>query len=44
MSKKYIKLYLSEPCADIPSICVKPFISSPVPLPTTQQFSIIVER
>ena len=27
-SKIYMKLYLSEPCVDRPSICVKPFISS----------------
>ena len=31
MFKIYIKLYLSEPCVDRPSICVKPFISSSVP-------------
>ena len=31
MSKIYIKFYLSEPCVDRPSICVKPFISSSVP-------------
>ena len=31
MSKIYIKFYLSEPCVDGPSICVKPFISSSVP-------------
>ena len=26
-----MKFYLSEPCVDRPSICVKPFISSSVP-------------
>ena len=31
MSKIYIKFYLSEPCVDRNSICVKPFISSSVP-------------
>ena len=31
MSKIYLKFYLSEPCVDRPSICVKPFISSSVP-------------
>ena len=31
MSEIYIKFYLSEPCVDRPSICVKPFISSSVP-------------
>ena len=31
MSKIYIKFYLSEPCVDRPSICVKPLISSSVP-------------
>ena len=31
MSRIYIKLYLSEPCVDRPSICVKPLISSSVP-------------
>ena len=31
VSKIYIKFYLSEPCVDRPSICVKPFISSSVP-------------
>ena len=27
----YITFYLSEPCVERPSICVKPFISSSVP-------------
>ena len=31
MSKIYIKFYLSEPCVDRPSICMKAFISSSVP-------------
>ena len=31
MSKIYIKFYLSEPCVDRSSICVKPFFSSSVP-------------
>ena len=30
-SNKYIKFYLSEPCVDRLSICVKPFIFSSVP-------------
>ena len=28
IKEMYIKHYLSEPCVDCPSICVKPFISS----------------
>ena len=31
MSKIYIKFYLSEPCVDRTSICVKPFIFSSAP-------------
>ena len=37
MSKIYIKFYLSEPCVDRPSICVKPFISSSVSQQSTSE-------
>ena len=32
----YMNHYLSEPCVDCPSICVKPFISSSPRLTTTK--------
>ena len=36
----YIKFYLSEPCVDRPSICVKPFISSSVPQLNSESESV----
>ena len=42
MFKIYIKLYLSEPCVDRPSICVKPFISSSVPQLNSETESLSV--
>ena len=42
MSKIYIKFYLSEPCVDRPSICVKPFISSSVPQLNNESESVSV--
>ena len=42
MSKMYIKCYLSEPCVDRPSICVKPFISSSVPQLNNESESVSV--
>ena len=42
MSKIYIKFYLSEPCVDRPSICVKPFISSSVPQLNSELESVSV--
>ena len=42
MSKIYIKFYLSEPCVDRPSICVKPFISSSVPQLNSESESVSV--
>ena len=42
MSNIYIKFYLSEPCVDRPSICVKPFISSSVPQLNNESESVSV--
>ena len=42
MSKIYIQFYLSEPCVDRPSICVKPFISSSVPQLNNESESVSV--
>ena len=37
-----MKFHLSEPCVDIPSICVKPFISSSVPQLNNESESVSV--
>ena len=42
MSKIYIKFYLSEPCVDRPSICVKHFISNSVSQLTNDSESVSV--
>ena len=42
MSKICIKFYLSEPCVDRPSICVKPIISSSVPQFNNESESVSV--
>ena len=42
MSKIYIKFYLSEPCVDRPSMCVKPFISRSVPQLNNESESVSV--
>ena len=42
MFKIYIQFYLSKPCVDRPSICVKPFISSSVPQLNSESESVSV--
>ena len=42
MFKIYMKFYLSEPCVDRPSICVKPFISCSVPQLNNESESVSV--